>query len=47
MRQGLVGVTGESGMAMGQQDLSAKYAGMSSGARATGLADYVLPAGNV
>jgi chemotaxis response regulator CheB len=47
MRQGLVGVPGESGMAMVQQALSAKCAGMPSSARATGLADYVLPAGNV
>ena len=47
MRQGLVGVTGESGMAMVQQDLSAKYAGMPGSARATGLVDYVLPAGSV
>jgi two-component system, chemotaxis family, CheB/CheR fusion protein len=40
---GLRAIKGESGMAMVQQPLSAKYAGMPSSAMATGLADYVLP----
>ena len=40
---GLRAIKGASGMAMVQQPLSAKYAGMPSSAIATGLVDYVLP----
>ena len=44
---GLKAIKGESGMAMVQEVQSAKYAGMPSSAVATGLADYVLPAGEM
>lgn len=44
---GLKAIKGDSGMAMVQQVQSAKYAGMPSSAVATGLADYVLPAGEM
>jgi two-component system CheB/CheR fusion protein len=44
---GLKAIKGEAGMAMVQQVESAKYAGMPSSALATGLADYVLPAGQM
>lgn len=40
---GLRAIKAASGMAMVQQPLSAKYAGMPSSAIATGLVDYVLP----
>ena len=44
---GLRAIKGESGMVMVQQAESAKYAGMPSSAAATGLADFVLPAGDM
>src|SRR5262245_3061718 len=40
---GMKAIKAESGMAMVQQPLSAKYSGMPSSAIATGLADYILP----
>ena len=40
---GMRAIKAESGMAMVQEPLSAKYTGMPSSAGATGLADYVLP----
>ena len=44
---GVKAIKGESGMVIVQQAHSAKYAGMPSSALATGLADYVLPAGEM
>jgi two-component system, chemotaxis family, CheB/CheR fusion protein len=40
-------IKGESGMAMVQEVPTARYTGMPSSAHATGLADYVLPAGKM
>ena len=44
---GLRAVKGEAGMVMVQSEESAKYDGMPHSALATGLADYVLPAGKM
>ena len=44
---GLRAIKGESGMAMVQQPEFAKYSGMPCSAIATGLADFVAPAGDI
>ena len=43
---GVKAIKGATGMTMAQEPESAKYPGMPRSAIATGLVDYVLPAGN-